>query len=682
MSLPSTPLTTKLLKTTGKQIGILSLNGITTTDDLLRYFPRTYEDRTQIKTIDQIVYDGSSQVLKWRIIKKWMIRTPTWKTLIEMQFVDKHDNQGVLHAMNNTFLLRTTQQWSRYYIIGTPKDTPGSVDIWYPKLIPAPSDESIGSPEVGRMVPIYSEMQGIKPSWFTKKIHKLVEDGYTLPSHELPEALLEQFQLTDWPQLVQQLHMPKSLEDIKYAKRTLFFLQMLRIQLQWLNTRHEYVVQTTRDKPDRDHVKTFLARLPFELTNAQKRVIKESLEDMLSGDAMLRLLQWDVWSWKTIVAATLAWYIITKSKWQVAFLAPLEVLALQHHRSLAKLLLPLWIRIELLTWAIKASEKKRIKQSLARGHIDLIIWTHAIIQDDVQFDDLQFAVIDEQHKFGVKQRAKLASHGSPHLLQMTATPIPRSLALTYFGEFDVSIIDEMPAGRKPITTKIITEDKFIQLKPWIMTKIWQGQKVFLITPLIDESEAMDDVKAATIHYQDLCTQYPEIQEKIGLLHGRLKSAEKDQIMSDFKSGKYVMLVSTTVIEVWIDIPEATIMIIYNADRFGLSQLHQLRWRVWRSDIQSYCFLETTKKSWDTYKRLKHMETVTDGFELSEIDLRYRGPGEFMGTRQAGETDLPLGILTNEAFVVEVRHATELLRNEYRPDAEKFLWQDNREMIIA
>ena len=678
----STVLTTKLLKTTWKQIGILAMNDITTVEDLLRYFPRTYEDRTQIKTIDQVTFDWTSQVIKWRVTKKGMIRTPTGKTLIEMQFVDKYDNQWVLHALNNTFLLRTTQQWSRYYIIWTPKDTPWTVDIWYPKLIAAPSDESIGSPEVGRIVPIYSEMQGIKPSWFTKKIDALLQDWYTLVSHWLPSSIIEQFTLSDRPQLLYQLHAPQSIEEIKHAKRTLFFLQMLRIQLQGLNTRDEYITTTQKEQPDRDHIKTFLDRLPFELTTAQKRVIKESLEDMLDGDAMLRLLQWDVGSGKTIVAATLARYVITKMNWQVAFLAPLEVLAQQHHKSLAKLLLPLWIRIELLTWSVKASEKQRIKQSLARGHIDLIVGTHAIIQDDVQFDDLQFAVIDEQHKFGVKQRAKLASHGSPHLLQMTATPIPRSLALTYFGEFDVSIIDEMPAGRKPITTKIITEDKFVQLKPWIMTKIGQWQKVFLITPLIDESEVMEDVKAATMHYQDLCNQYPEIQQKIGLLHGRLKSAEKDQIMADFKSWKYVMLVSTTVIEVGIDIPEATVMIIYNADRFGLSQLHQLRWRVWRSDLQSYCFLETSKKSWDTYQRLKHMETVTDGFKLSEIDLKYRGPGEFMGTRQAGETDLPLWVLTNEAFVVEVRQASELLWNEWRKEAQEFISQDDRAMIVA
>lgn len=442
---------------------------------------------------------------------------------------------------------------------------------------------------------------------------------------------------------------------------------MVRIQINSLLQKKKYQAGQEFDTMpiDRNIIKKFLDTLPFTLTNAQKVALKEIIENIHETQPMLRLLQWDVWSWKTIVAAAATWYIIKKFNGQVVFLAPLAVLADQHHKTLAKLLLPLWVNIQCITWATKKSHKQELKRSLKSGSIDCIVGTHALLQEDVHFKDLHLAVIDEQHKFGVRQRAHLQRHGSPHLLQMTATPIPRSMALAFFGEFSVSTINEMPVWRKPITTKIISQEEFIKLKPRLLTKIQQWQKVFLVTPLIEESEALEWVKSATNHRQEINQIFSELKNKIWLLHWKMKPSEKDEVMKKFKNGKYAMLVSTTVIEVWIDIPEATVMIIYNAERFGLSQLHQLRWRVWRSDIQSYCFLETPKKSWETYKRLKHMEETTDGFKLSEIDLKYRWPGEFLWVKQSWDTDVPLELLTNTTLLQTVQDAANRLIENHK-----------------
>ena len=454
------------------------------------------------------------------------------------------------------------------------------------------------------------------------------------------------------------------------------------VQLQSLVDKERYEadahLRSASEQPDWEHVKTFLELLPFALMRAQKRALKDILEDVHRPQPMMRLMQWDVGSWKTVVATAAARYCITKFGQQAAFMAPIEVLAQQHFKTLAKLLLPLGIRVALLTWSTSASEKATIKQGLASGAVQFVIGTHAIIQKDVSFANLWFAIIDEQHKFGVRQRAYLQSHGAPHLLQMTATPIPRSLAMAYFGEFNVSTIDEMPVGRKPIITKIVTESDFITMKPRVLTKIAQWQRVFCITPLIEDSdsEGLEDVKSATQHYEQLKQLYPEMATKIGLLHGKMKSADKDEIMKRFKLGTYTMLVSTTVIEVGIDVPEATIMIIYNAERFGLSQLHQLRGRVWRSTIQSYCFLETSKKSGETYQRIKHLETVADGFTLSELDLQYRGPWEFLWIRQSWETDVPLDILTDTALIEQVQTIAQELMQTKRNAVERLLNLEN------
>lgn len=393
----------------------------------------------------------------------------------------------------------------------------------------------------------------------------------------------------------------------------------------------------------------------------------------------MRLLQWDVWSWKTIVAALIAFYVIKHLWWQAVFLAPLAILAHQHHSSLAKILLPLWIRVELLTWSVTKSQKEKIKKDLTAGHVHMVVWTTALLQDDVDFHNLKLAIVDEQHKFWVRQRSFFKKFWAPHLLQMSATPIPRSMALAFFGEFEVSTIDELPAWRKPIYTKVISEKERYKLKPRVLDKVWQWQKVYIIAPLVSESESetMQDVKNVQDEFMITQDRILELKNKVWLMHGKMKQKEKDEVMHAFKSGKISLLVATTVIEVWVDVPEATIMIIRNSERFWLSQLHQLRGRIGRSDLQSYCFLETKKKSWDSYKRLRALEETTDWFKLAELDLQYRGAWEILGTRQSWQTDIPLELLSDLEFVSQVRRWALWLLDKYPklewlPGLQKFL----------
>ena len=709
----------KLLKTTDKFVNILASNGITSPEDLLWYFPRTYEDRREIKPLSLLIPDDSTQITKGKVIKKSMIRTPRGKSLVTIQFIDEQENKGYIQALNGNYLMRSTKNNTWYYIIGKPKIEWSKISFRFPELIEAQDTADLGG-QVGCIYPVYSDMQGIKSSWFGKKIPPLLV-GYIDNIHDIyPASFYGTYDLMPLKDMLSALHYPQTMDASFQAKKTVFFQRLLRVQLHSLMSKQQYQAGSDFKKEDidRDLIKQFTATLPFELTNAQKRSLKQIIENIHEPKAMLRLLQWDVGSWKTVVAAAAAWYTIQKFGGQVAFLAPLAVLAQQHHKTLAKLLLPLWISVQLITWATKKSEKDKIKQALRIGHIQVIIGTHALIQDDVDFHNLQFAVIDEQHKFGVRQRAYLQRHGSPHLLQMTATPIPRSMALAFFWEFEVSTIDEMPVGRKPIQTKIISEAEFIKLKPRILTKIQQGQKIFIISPLIEDSESewFEHIKAVKTLYEEIRNLYEkDIQQRkkdtettsaednrhcepseagawqspeshrdsnIWLLHGKLKPSEKDQVMLDFKEWRTHILVSTTVIEVGIDIPDATVMIIYNSERFWLSQLHQLRGRVGRSDIQSYCFLETPKKSWDTYQRLKNLEETTDGFKIAELDLQYRGPGEFLGVRQSGETDIPLEILTDTKLIETVQTAAhDLLANA--PDTvQNILQTDELENLLV
>ena len=443
------------------------------------------------------------------------------------------------------------------------------------------------------------------------------------------------------------IHYPESESLKSQAIHRVFFDRLLRVQLFSLMNRQSYQAnkKTSSEAQQWGVLKAMLQRLPFELTMAQKKVIKQIIDDFHSGKPMLRLLQGDVGSGKTIVATLAAYYLKQTEQGQTVFLAPLEVLAQQHYQSIAKLLLPLGLRVELLTGSLTKGQKEKIKSDLQQGKIDVIIGTHALLQEGISFQNLQYVIIDEQHKFGVKQ-----------------------MAIAFFGEFDVSIIDELPKGRLPIQTKIISSTEEKKLKPRILEKIRKNQKLFVVTPLIQESESLDEVQSVLHAYEEIQLLYPELEGKIGLLHGKMKPKEKEEAMQNFKSGKTMILVATTVIEVGVDVPEATVMIIKNAERFGLAQLHQLRGRIGRSDLQSYCFLQTPKKSGDSYERLRAMEQTTDGFKLAELDLQNRGSGEILGTMQSGISDIPIEILSDLKFLEQVQAGASWLLQKY-PDLE-------------
>ena len=489
-------------------------------------------------------------------------------------------------------------------------------------------------------MPIYSDLLGIKWSWFQKKFAEKINEVDSIFEEFLPNYLIKKYDLLDIKQALKNIHFPQNMQYLQKSKYRFNFEQLLIWQL---ISNFNYISKQKWEptQPNREIVKEFLKLLPFELTTAQKRSIKAIIDDMHKWIIMTRLLQGDVWSGKTIVSIIVARYVIKKFRQQVAFLAPTEVLSEQHYKNIAKYFLPLGLKISLLTGSTKPKEKDMIKQSLKEWNIDLLIWTHAIIQDDVIFKNLGLLIVDEQHKFWVRQRVKLASQWNPHMLQMIATPIPRSLALSYFWEFENTIIDELPPGRQKIYTKVISEDEYQQLVPFLLNKILQWQQIYIVTPLIEESEKIQEVTSAFEEFEKVKKMIPQLKEwEIWLMHGKLKSDEKAKIMKQFKEGKVKVLVSTTVIEVWVDVSQATIMIIKNAERFWLSALHQLRWRVWRSDLKSYCFLITKSKAWESYRRLKYMEKYSDWFKLAEIDLQLRWAGTLLWTQQSWEMDLP------------------------------------------
>lgn len=678
------------LKTTPKYIKILADQWITTVKDFLQYFPRTYEDRSTIKNLNELIFNEKwFTATKGKIIKK-SIFVRGGKKIYTINFIDPIGNKGTITIFNSGFLASKIHEEKRYIIVGKPTINYWKITFSHPEVIETQAPEETGTTseeELGtsnehtpnsnsqtteiynswRIFPIYPELMGISPWWFAQKMRLLLDKIDIIFSEYLPSEFIHKFWLIGVQETIKEMHYPTSFEKQKEANLRIFFDRLLRIQLYALINRNTYQLNKTNmenEIVDREIIKEIINTLPFELTNAQKKVIKHITENIHESKPMLRLLQGDVGSGKTVVAAISAYYTFKKYWWQSVFLAPLEVLANQHYKTLAKLLLPLGLRVALLTWSLSKWEKDKIKLDLAEGRIHTIIGTHAVIQEDIQFKQLQFVVIDEQHKFWVRQRAFFKRFWAPHILQMSATPIPRSMALAFFGEFDVSIIDELPVWRKPIITKVISEKEYIKLKPRVLDHINKGQKVFIVTPLIEESEKLEEVNSAIAEFENIKALYPELKNKIWVLHGKMRPKDKESIMQDFKTGKICLLVSTTVIEVGVDIPEATIMVIKNAERFGLSQLHQLRGRIGRSDIQSYCFLETKNKTGDTAKRLKAMEETNDGFKLAELDLQNRGAGEILWTMQSWESDIPLEILSDLKFLEKIQEGAKRLLEKY------------------
>lgn len=647
----------KHLRTTKKHLESLKDLGVKTLEDFILYFPRAYSDESEMRTIEELVLDEVN-VVQGRIKSIFTTKTRRGKVLTKAVLED-HTGKVDVIWFNQSYLSKMYFKGMEVIMTGKLKKAMGGFALQAPKV------ETLKKVQIhtGRTVPVYPGNDTISSKWVREKLHPLLRFTSFLEDY-MPDEIVEKYGLMSYPEAVKNVHFPDDEEALIKARRRLgfdelFFIQLRNIQDRWMWQKAVEVEGRTMNL-DKDLLEKFVSELPFELTGAQNRVIEEVLDDMSKPFPMLRLLQGDVGAGKTIVAASIA-LLIVKAGFQVGIMAPTEILAKQHFMGLMKQLQSYGVSVQFLSGSTKKSDRKRILEGLKLGTIDMIIGTHALIQEDVEFKNLGFVVIDEQHRFGVKQREVLKEQGNPHLLNMSATPIPRTLAMTIYGDQDISILDEMPKGRQEIITRIVPEKKRGDAYGWISDHVKKGRQVFVICPLVEDSEVLE-VKSASAEYERLIDG-PFNEFRLGLLHGRLKQEEKDAVMKDFADGKIDILVSTSVVEVGIDVPNASIILIEGSERFGLSQLHQFRGRVGRGKHQSYCFLFTDAKSQESLKRLKAMVKYSSGFKLSEIDLELRGPGEVYGVKQSGVPDLRMASLTDSKLIEEARGAAQFIVDE-------------------
>ncbi len=652
----NTPLS-EALSTKKEYIFALAEMGVKTVEDLLLYFPRAYEDLSEFKGLDE-AKDGETITTKGFLQGIKLIPTKNRKMkLVKAMFYDQAGYESEAVWFNQPHLLRTLQMDKEVVISGKVKFNYGKITLQSPVVEQAKETQI----HAGTTVPTYPQHDVITSKWLREKIYPLLYLTKDLPE-VLPDELLVEEKLMPKALAVQEIHFPSSQEKMEAARDRLGYEELFLLQLKSLKAKKEWQESRAPDSDaegmplDPEYVTAFFDTLPFTPTVAQRIVILEILKDMEKPFPMMRLLEGDVGSGKTVVAIMAALQAV-KYGYQVAIMAPTEVLARQHLFSITKFLEPYPdINVQLLVGALKTAEKKQVVDAIANGQVDIAVGTHALIQESINFDNLGLAIIDEQHRFGVRQREVFVRHGSPHVLNMTATPIPRTLALVAYGDQDLSVINEMPPGRMPIETKIVPPKHRETVYRFVEGRIQKGEQVYVICPLIDESDVLDEVKSVKKEYEQLQTVFPE--HTVGLLHGKMKSEEKDAVMTAFKNNEIQVLVSTSVIEVGVDVPNATIMLIEGAERFGLSQLHQFRGRVGRGKVQSYCFLYTNSSSENTVARLKAMTDHTDGFMLAEIDMRLRGPGEVYGVRQSGIPDLKIANLMNGILLDRVRKAAE------------------------
>lgn len=626
--------------------------GIERAADFLFHFPSRYENFGRLVPIgnitpgDVVTVQGAVADINARVAWKNRRRFPIVEATIE-------DDTGSVRAVwfNQPYIVETLEKAQSVLLSGKVQDRDGLV-------FSSPSFEVVRDKQpihTGRLVPMYPETAGVSSRWLRYIIEKVLPLRNQL-EETLPAPLLKSEKLMGLGVALSQIHFPSSQLKAKKAHDRFVFEELLTVQLAALTTRARLTKEKAPQVPtDIEATKAFIATLPFTLTDSQKKATWTILKDMEKPTPMNRLLEGDVGSGKTVVAAIVALNAV-RAGYQVAFMAPTELLASQHYQSISKLFFGHNVEVTLLT---------RVKKDRDATSADVVVGTHALIQDKVNFNNLGLVVIDEQHRFGVAQRAHLLhAHGTnaPHLLSMTATPIPRTLALTVYGDLDISLLREMPKGRKKIDTRLIAEKDREGAFAFIRNELDAGRQAFVVFPLVEESEKLE-AKAATQERERLA-EGPFKNYSVGLLHGRMKPKEKEEVMRSFRDGELQVLVATSVVEVGIDVPNATVMMIENADRFGLAQLHQFRGRVGRSELQSHCFLFTASTSSYARKRMKALVEAKDGFELAEYDLVLRGPGEIYGTRQSGMDDMIISSLADRVLVEHTRTiAQELLQND-------------------
>lgn len=622
-----------------EKLGVFSLS------DLISFFPRKYEDRSSFKPI-ALTVDGEIVCLRVLIADEpRLARVRRGLDIVKLRAVDESGSVDITffnqpYVKNNLHRGDACCFYGKIELTGTRR---GMVNPVYER-------ESSAGDVTGRIVPVYRVASGLTQKNLRQAVQQGLDSCADFIPELLPEELLASCKLVRATYAYRNIHFPADFTALELARRRLIFEELFVLACALGRMRGERVREAGISLAPAD-TEAFFSSLPFSPTGAQRRAVEQALADMRSGSVMNRLVQGDVGSGKTLVAAALIWHC-AKSGYMSAFMAPTEILAAQHYKTLSAMLAPFGLRIGRLTGAMTAKEKREVKAQLKEGALDLVVGTHALFSDDVTYHSLALVITDEQHRFGVRQRSALVGKGQrPHVLVMSATPIPRTLALIIYGDLDISVIDELPPGRRKVDTFAVDESYRQRLNGFILKQVAEGRQVFIVCPMVDENDELPvKLKSAQEYSAELAALFPQL--RVACVHGRMKGADKEAVMSSFAAGEIDVLVSTTVIEVGVDVPNASLMIVENAERFGLSQLHQLRGRVGRGSHQSYCVLVSDADSDEVRSRLRIMCRTNDGFEISREDLRLRGPGDFFGSRQHGLPEMHIADLGADVNILQ------------------------------